>query len=113
MYAYEVVIVKRFGVKDWKCVTFVANSIIMFLQELAIDLKQELAEKLMDLDVVKFNMYPVKVCLLGLVDFLTLVVVYYMSTTLVLNNFPVTDGTLDQIHFNTYFEYVPLSRDNT
>jgi hypothetical protein len=49
---------------------------------------QELAEKLMDLDVVKFSMYPVKVCLLGLVDFLTLVVVYYMSTTSVLNNFP-------------------------
>ncbi|KAG0614550.1 hypothetical protein M758_6G185500 [Ceratodon purpureus] len=30
------------------------------LQELATDLKQELAEKLVDLDVVKFTMYPVK-----------------------------------------------------
>lgn len=30
------------------------------IQELATDLKQELAEKLMDLDVVKFSMYPVK-----------------------------------------------------
>jgi len=35
------------------------------LQELATDLKQELAEKLMDLNVVKFSMYPVEVCLLG------------------------------------------------
>ena len=43
----------------------------MSLQELATDLKQELAEKLVDLDVVKFTMYPVKVYLLvfgGLLD---------------------------------------------
>jgi hypothetical protein len=31
------------------------------LQELATGLKQELAEKLMDMDVVKFSMHPVKV----------------------------------------------------
>jgi hypothetical protein len=91
----------------------------MFLQELATDLKQELAEKLMDLDVVKFSMYPVKVCLLSLVDFLTLVVVYYMSTTSVLNNFPRNCGTFSlMVHLIRYiliytFEYVHLSRDNT
>jgi len=56
--------------------TFVSLMLIDFfmLQELATDLKQELAEKLMDLNVVKFSMYPVKVRLLsrGAIEIITL-----------------------------------------
>lgn len=67
-YADEVMVGKLFWSQRPKCVTIVAYLQLvefMILQELAADLKQELSEKLMDLDVAKFCMYPVKVCLLG------------------------------------------------
>lgn len=69
------------------CITPIAHLHFVgfvILQELSTDLKQEMAEKLMDLDVAQFSMYPVKVYFLGQGSVQTLCGSIHLSSAVVI-----------------------------